>query len=473
VKQKSTLLIIAIVCLLNIQAQRNYKFENFGNRSILLNGNVTGSVDDLGATYYNPARLALVEDPVFLINAKIYQLSNVKIGNITIDGKSLSQSNFDGLPSMIAGSFKIKKFEGHHFAYAVFSRNRSDLSIGYNSNIIDVIDPDFDLPIEKYVASTNITNKLRDNWFGVSWATSINENFSIGASLFGSIYKYETGYTQKFNSINNLDEVGSYDSSVNFKQTSYGLYGKIGAAWTLEKFNLGVNIDLPYLELYGKGDFRYEEYLTGIDDIGDVFTYNNYDKLDSKRKYPLGISVGSGIPVKKHILHLNVSWNAKVNNYSKIDIPPLQSETEDDLPSLVFDEELKSIVNFGVGAEIYYSEKLNFYGSLSSDYSPYRSVTNYNDQDNELNEVINLSTNYFHYGAGVNVHHKWANFVLGTIYSNGKSTIKKPIDLPSDTSGSSNEFSDIKFNRWRFVIGLEILFMDKTLNKYKLDNRLF
>ena len=59
-----------------IYGQRNYKFENFGNRSILLNGNVTGSVNDLGATYYNPARLALIEDPVFAINAKIYQLTN-------------------------------------------------------------------------------------------------------------------------------------------------------------------------------------------------------------------------------------------------------------------------------------------------------------------------------------------------------------------------------------------------------------
>ena len=253
-KQKVILVIIVIVCALTTHAQRNYKFENFGNRSILLNGNVTGSVDDLGATYYNPARLALIEDPVFLINARIYQLSNIKLGNITIDGKDLSKTNFDGLPSMIAGVFKIKKFEGHQFAYAVFSRNRSDLSIGYNSDIIDVIDPDLNQPINKYIAATSITNRLRDNWFGVSWAKSFNSHFSIGASLFGSIYKYETGFSQKFNSINDSGEVGSYDSSVYFKQTSYGFYGKIGAAWVLPKFNLGINIDLPYLNCMVMGN---------------------------------------------------------------------------------------------------------------------------------------------------------------------------------------------------------------------------
>ena len=31
--------------------QGNYKFNNFGNRSILLSGNVTGSVSDIGLVY--------------------------------------------------------------------------------------------------------------------------------------------------------------------------------------------------------------------------------------------------------------------------------------------------------------------------------------------------------------------------------------------------------------------------------------
>ena len=37
--------------------QGNYKYNNYGNRSIILSGNVTGSVTDMGLTYYNPARL--------------------------------------------------------------------------------------------------------------------------------------------------------------------------------------------------------------------------------------------------------------------------------------------------------------------------------------------------------------------------------------------------------------------------------
>ena len=111
-----TILLVQLLFFSNeTYGQSNYKFENFGNRSILLNGNVTGSVDDLGAVYYNPARLALVEDPIFSINAKIYQLTNIKVDNITIDGNSLSSSDFDGLPGMIAGTFKLIFLEGHQF----------------------------------------------------------------------------------------------------------------------------------------------------------------------------------------------------------------------------------------------------------------------------------------------------------------------------------------------------------------------
>ena len=62
---KYSLFLLIFCFIIQVKSQTNYKYENFGNRSILLNGNVTGSVDDLGATYYNPARLALIEDPVF------------------------------------------------------------------------------------------------------------------------------------------------------------------------------------------------------------------------------------------------------------------------------------------------------------------------------------------------------------------------------------------------------------------------
>ncbi len=451
----------------DVLAQRNYKFENFGNRSILLNGNVTGSVDDLGATYYNPARLALIENPVFLINAKIYQLTDLKIDNITIDGKDISSSEFDGVPSMIAGTFKLKFLEGHQFAYSLFSRNRSNLSINYNTELIIGEDKEDPIPYN-YVGSTYITNNLREYWYGVSWAKSMSPNFSIGASLFFSMYKYKGGLTQQYNSIDENEQVSTYSYNTSFQQKSNGFFAKIGAAWVLPNVELGLNIDIPYIEISGDGKYRFEEYFSSIEH-DDIFTFNDFRDLDAKRKYPLGVSIGAGVPIKKHKLHLSTNWYKSVSEYSKIDIPDLESETEEELATVYFNEELRSIINFGLGAEIFITEKLNAYGSFSTDFSPFKSSASILDAANQSGDSIDIETNYAHYGFGINVTHKWANFILGTVYSRGNSGFAKPASLPGSLE---DETSKIVLKRWRFLIGIEVLFLDKAMSKHGIDKKL-
>ena len=59
----------------------HYWTESFGTRSMLLNGVVIGSVEDLGAVYYNPARLSQFESPAFVISGQVYELSSVIIEN--------------------------------------------------------------------------------------------------------------------------------------------------------------------------------------------------------------------------------------------------------------------------------------------------------------------------------------------------------------------------------------------------------
>ena len=98
-------------------AQGYYNQENFGNRSILLTGNVTGSVDDLGLAYYNPSRLAIIEEPNFTINAKAFQLGNIKIENVFGRSNKLSDSKFGSLPNLVAGTFKIGGSDKHKFVY--------------------------------------------------------------------------------------------------------------------------------------------------------------------------------------------------------------------------------------------------------------------------------------------------------------------------------------------------------------------
>ncbi len=62
---KYTFILIVLTCYCALAQYGNYRYNNFGNRTILLAGNVTGSVEDFGLAYYNPARLTEVENNGF------------------------------------------------------------------------------------------------------------------------------------------------------------------------------------------------------------------------------------------------------------------------------------------------------------------------------------------------------------------------------------------------------------------------
>ena len=74
-----SLLVIFFITDYFTAQQGNCKFENYGNRSILLSENVTGSVEDFGLTHYNPARLTEIENIAFAINARAYELTSLRL----------------------------------------------------------------------------------------------------------------------------------------------------------------------------------------------------------------------------------------------------------------------------------------------------------------------------------------------------------------------------------------------------------
>lgn len=71
------LFIIAIIFILaSVTAftqDGHYWTQQYGTRSMLLSGSIIGGVNDLGAVYYNPARLPQITAPAFLLSADVYE----------------------------------------------------------------------------------------------------------------------------------------------------------------------------------------------------------------------------------------------------------------------------------------------------------------------------------------------------------------------------------------------------------------
>ncbi len=446
------LFILPILCF----GQGYYNAENFGNRSLLLSGNVTGSVEDLGLTYYNPARIALIESPTFAINAKAYQVSTLSLKNIFGTDSKLSDSKFEGVPSLVAGTFNIDKWENHHFAYAFLSKERSRVNInarrqGTDGKIAEEIEGLADSS-SQFV----LDNTTSDEWFGLTWGMKLRDNFSIGVSSFVSVYNYRGKYDLRLGVVNEDDEVSLYNNTVNFGQTSYGMFWKVGLAWKLKNFDFGLNLDLPYLEVVKSGKFNYTEILAA--NVGsDIFDYVEPSSVEANRKEPIAVSIGAGIPWKRNTIHLKADWHGAVSEYDRLVIPPFDTgngETDE----FIFKEELKSVINFGVGADFYLSERVDLFASFSTDFSPLVTSATIFDFVNDSDSDINLIADYMHYGLGIDLKFTKAQVTIGSTYSVASGDFERPIDFPDPEDGEfpdNDELSQFEVTRWRFIVGLE------------------
>jgi len=272
-------LIFVFISMYSWGQQGNYKFNNFGNRSILLSGNVTGSVSDIGLVYYNPARLTELENTGFAFNAKAYQLTSLNLTTALDEERQLTNRSFGGVPSMAGGTFKLF---GERFAYSFIARRRSELNLGISfrgitDNIAELF-PD----IESYNLKASIIGRTKEDWYGLTWARKISENFSLGISVFGSSYRNDGARSVSHTVEYDENAVAYFLSQTSFKQKSYGLHLKLGAFYKLNKVDLGVNINIPYIEVYNEGSYSFNQVTSGIGNGLDIFYDYSFCKSSTK-----------------------------------------------------------------------------------------------------------------------------------------------------------------------------------------------
>lgn len=461
------------ISFVSYSQQGNYRFNNFGNRSILLSGNVTGSVSDLGLVYYNPSFLTDVENVGFSLNAKGYQLISIKLKDVLNDNSNLDNTSFKSTSVMAGAVFNLF---GTRFVYSYFTKTNSNINLNYSSYYIDdnilTIFPD----AEKHNAKISLQSNIRDDWTGLTWAKKVSDNFSLGISAFVSIYNYSgrSDLNHTLQSSNN--EVAFYQNVTGFNQKSYGLFIKVGANYHFQKFDLGLNINLPNIGIYNKGGFNYSEVISGVDPEYNLFVDNSFNDLTSKRKEPFGVSIGAGIPIKKGKLHLNVDYVNGLAQYKRIDIPDIDSG-ESTLTPVNFDEKRKTIINFGVGAEFFLKENFKAFGGFSTDFYALVNSANIFDLSSNGSKDINVGDDFYHLSIGLDWKLNWANLIMGITYTNGSNTFVSPYSLNVEGFNIDNNLdSTVKYTRWEFVVGIDVpIFSTKvkefTKNKAKNNNK--
>ena len=460
----STMVVVALANSAPAQDGHHWT-EHYGNRSMLLNGTVIGSVHDLGAVYYNPARISQFTTPAFVISAKVYEYSTLKITDGLGEDIDLSTSNFGGGPALVAGSFNLKFLPKHKFAYAFLTRTRFDETFSFKIEDFGDFIRAFDGE-EYFSGEIVVRKKSRDEWIGGAWSYAINDKWSVGLSGFYSAVEQGSSNKIQLQAYNVQHGTGMLLNKRSYDFRTQNLVFKGGVSWKSENVTAGLTVKAPRIQALGSGNTGYEQFLAGIDTTGDgntddIYVINNQSDLDAKYKTPMSIGFGTGINIGKSLLHLSAEWFNKVPLYQILQSAPFEGQSSGETIQMTIVDEFNSVLNFGGGVEIYVNPKLALFGSFATDYS---AVTEDVTRFSELENVSGNTTwraDLFHFGFGIDVKTKFADLTLGTTYATSKETVDRTIEI-DEGMDSTTSTSDIIYGRWRFLIGFEFPFLDKA-----------
>ncbi len=476
---KLTLLVIFLLGSgISVSGQTgHYWTQQYGTRSMLLGGSVIGGVEDLGAVYYNPARLGFVENPAFLLSADVYQWQQIKFDDAVGENQNLSKSEFDGVPSLAAGTFGIKFLPNHKFAYAILSRNRSNLNFGYNEELDGDVFPEWEGQ-ELFEADVKLGSSIKDTWWGVSWSHALNDKISLGSSFFISNLKNErtaalnlTAWSFQYNTL------ATYDFSRSFGYESYGLLAKFGAAFALENWNLGITLTTPRLNIYTNTDYNYQNYFAGIPGVtalDDLYANSYQTDMDLKLKTPFSLGGGATWLIGSSKLHFSAEYFGGIDQYELFSAESHEVQSNpDSVVNFSLIDENKPVVNMGLGAEWYISQHVSAYLSFNTDFSsvPANAVSFLKNESVISNS--NLKNNNYHVAGGVVLNFKGADITIGLSRTGTKQSLPRPVSLPSESNNTDdifdpNESAQFKWRRYILVFSFSVPFLEDYVRN-KLD----
>lgn len=332
--QKINTLLIMCVLAIHVHGQDNhYEFLRMGSRnSILANAGIS-RFEDQSAVIINPATLSFANNSSFTFNTTAVGTSTIKFDNGLGQGFDIRYGNLTVLPNMAAGVIKPKARDWV-LGYGIYHRMNDKLRFAdrtnYSTNVINDIESPGD---ESYLAQYNLSHDLDEVTavLGLGW--NLSEHFAIGVSQYFT-YRSEEVDTRFAASALPFANSGATTSGVTLSRDFHASYFKVmaqtrvGIAWNLEKWDIGITMMLPSLGIMGKGDIYAKAQLTNASlkpgvPRRDYYANGYVEEVKSKYQHPLALSVGVSRPFGAVRMYSAIYYYSAVKNYSIMDPGPV------------------------------------------------------------------------------------------------------------------------------------------------------
>ena len=472
--QTTFFIILSHLLPLSVMSQNgHYWTQQYGAKSMLLSGSVIGGVEDLGAIYYNPGRLAQIDGKAFLLSADVFEYKKLKLNDPFGNNTSLAKNDFIGIPNIAAGTFEVPFLKSHTFGWAILTRNNTDLSFSYKNDIREDIYPD--IPGEEFFgAEISLSNKTMEQWYAFTWAYNINNKLSIGLSNFLSIMNINKG------NLTNLyvleEETGRtaifQDSkSIGINHTS--LLWKFGLSYVREHAVYGLTVKTQHLSLNGEGSYNKEFVFSGLEGIHEnpyQFTATHQRNLPVAYNSPWALGAGATFMLgTKYKIHISTEYFTKINHYTLLKANDYTSQSSGETFSFSYTDEHTDVMNWGLGLEMILNKTLSIYGSLSTDFAASKSdLASFIENENVMTSLGSRS-DYYHYGGGFVLNFRKTEITFGTTYTGSKQHFPKAFNFPDGGNGTdffaSDSPSTLKWERWRFIVSFSVPFIKNVQKK--------
>lgn len=443
----------------------HYWTQQYGTRSILLSGSVIGGVDDLGAVYYNPGRLAVISNSAFLLSASVYEYNSIKVTDAFGAAQSASKSQIKGVPNLAAGTFKVGFLPKHFFAYAIQNRQNADLSFSYRNEVYkDVIAA---LPGKEWLgAEVGVTQNSSEVWTGLTWSYPVNPKLSVGVTTNFSTNNQSKGSNINLQALSQSNEVAIYRFNRSFSFNQYSFLWKAGAAANLGKWQLGVTVTTPSLNLSGKGSYSYEEFFStipGMNPSPEKYTSSYQNGLKTRNRSPWSVGMGATRMLGKNKLHMSTEWFSAISPYTMMSAARHASQSNPaDTIGFILADQLKSVLNAGVGMEFYLSKSVSGFASFSTDFSAVKNdITRFIERQDYVN-ASSWNADFYHIGGGIVLNLKGVDLTIGATHTGASQVVPRPINFPDNTTQgifANSDTANFRWDRWRLVFSFSFPFL--------------
>jgi hypothetical protein len=336
----------------------HYWPNQYGPVAQLVGGQLIGTTRDLSATYYNPAGLALTEQPNFLLSAESFEIESigVRLGSESVfpDQSFLSVRP---APTFIAGSMP-RRWLGHRRRIAWSALTRYRFNARFNPRRADSGDS------ERSGGEVLFDQAMSENWFGVTVSERRGPGFALGVTGY-VVYRGQRVRREVMAQATGPQGVGITSVGLrDFDFTHFRALGKVGVGWESGALQLGLTVTTPSAGLFswGRAGYTRSETRTGDGEgARSVLVNGAWEDLSVNYGSSWAVGVGGGLRRGRTQVHASAEWFAPVAERAVLDVGP---EWEGAPPTLG----RRGVVNAGIGLQHDLRNKASLFAAFSTDF---------------------------------------------------------------------------------------------------------